>query len=386
MNLYNLAFEIFDERKFINYKKIIPLYLCSVGCHIFNIENKTREEPIFTSGGLIPDMRLHMFMVTIPGFGKTYTIDQFISKKTGLFESTSLKTGRIGEVTAAGLVGSMKTNSEGAVIHSKGALQRKKEHLLCSDEFSLVTASGKQQHSKTLNGLLLTALDSGNVSKEQVAGGIEFTTYSTLWGAVQPAIYELGTGMPRRFLFVVYMPNFEDFMKFRDAVDDSDNLHINLKQLLLFKSEFNKKVAEIKSTLKHIEYDVGFSKWMKNFMLPHYEVVLFKRILLGYWLMKLDVIPERLVLKLNDEIQLVIEQEMSWRLDVQKGIKKIKIWEVIKHIEKIPYDNLIKMLLSFSLDFNYIEGELMVLISRKFIEISKDGTMVANLKYKPENA
>ena len=382
MDLYNLALEIFKERRFINYDTIMPLYLCSAGCHIFNLENKTRKKPIYTSGGLIPDMRLHMFMVTIPGFGKTYTIDQFISKGSGLFESTELQTGRIGEVTAAGLVGSIKTTQDGSTIHSKGALQRKKEYLLCSDEFSLITQSGKQQHSRTLSGLLLTALDSGNVTKDQVGGGIEFTTYATLWGAVQPAIYELGTGMPRRFLFVIYMPDYADFMKFRDAVDESDNLHLDLKKLLLFKSEFNKKYKEIRNNLNHIEYDPEFAVWLKNFMLPHYEATLFKRILLGYWLMKLDVIPDTLVLKLNDEIKAIIKLEMVWRLEVQKGVEKIRVWEVIKNIKEIDYDALIKMLLSFSLEFGYVERELMILISRKFIKVSEDGKTVTNLRYK----
>ena len=382
MNLYDLGLEIFSERKFINYKKILPLYLCSVGCHLFNLENKTRVKPIFTSGGLVPDMRLHMFMVTIPGFGKTYTIEQFISKKTGVLDGTEIKTGRIGEMSAAGMVGSIKTNQEGQAVHSQGALQRKKEFILCSDEFSLVTSSGKQQHSKTLNSVFLTALDSGNVTKDLVGGGIDFTTYSTIWGAVQPAIYELGSGMPRRFCFVVYMPDYNDFMKYRDAVDGSDNLTLDLKKLLMFKKMVNERVKEMKEVVKSVEYDVKFGEWLRGFMLPHYEGVLFKRILLGYWVMKLEKLPEKLDLKLTDEVKEIIIQEMAWRLEVQKGVKKIKVWEVIKHIESIAYDNLVKMLLSFSLNYKQVEQEIAILISRKFIEISKDGSIVTNKLYR----
>ena len=383
MDLFKLALEIFEERKYINFEKIIPLYLCSLACHIFNIANKdvNKKNPIYTSGGLIPDMRLNMFMVTIPGFGKTYTIEQFISPQAGLVESTKLETGRIGEVTTAGMVGSIKTSPDGAVIHTQGALQRKADHLLCSDEFSLVTTSGKQQHSKTLNAMLLNALDSGNVNKDQVGGGIGFITHATLWGAVQPAVYELSTGMPRRFLFVVYMPDYHDFMKFRDAVDNADNLHLDLKKLLLFRHEFDKRRLEIMEKLEHIEFSTEFNKWMRNFMLPHYEVILFKRILLGYWLMKLDTIPTTLKLELNDEVKQLIEQEMVWRLEVQKGVEKIKIWEVIKYLKEITYDSLVKMLLSFSLDFSFIEKELMMLTARKYIKLSEDGTIVYNLKY-----
>lgn len=382
MDLFETALEIFKERRFINYDKILPLYICSIGCHMFNYLNKTKKEPMFTSGGLIPDMRAHIFMVTIPGFGKTYTIEQFISDKMGVLSQSEVKTGRIAEVSAAGLVGSIKTTQDGSTITDKGALQRKKEYILCSDEFSMITNSAKQQHSKTLTSVLLTALDGGNVTKDLVGGGIEFVTYSTIWGAVQPAVYELGQGLPRRFLFVVYMPDYHDFMKFRQAADESDNVRTDLRKLLQFKRGVNERFIEIKDKLKHIEFDESFSKWLKQFMLPHYEETLFKRILLGYWIMKLDELPETLVLKLNDEVEDLIRREMKWRLTVQKGVKKIRINEIIRHIEKIEYDNLIKMLLSFSLEYTTIERELMVLESHKFIKISEDRKWVYNLKYK----
>ena len=44
MNLYDLGLDIFKERRFINYKKTLPLYLCSIACHVFNLENKTRKD------------------------------------------------------------------------------------------------------------------------------------------------------------------------------------------------------------------------------------------------------------------------------------------------------------------------------------------------------
>ena len=97
--------------------------------------------------------------------------------------------------------------------------------------------------------------------------------------------------------------------------------------------------------------------------------------------MKLDTIPKTLKLELDDTVKQLIEQEMVWRLEVQKGVEKIKIWEVIKHLKEITYDSLIKVLLSFSLDFQFIEKELMMLTARKFISLSEDGTIVYNLKY-----
>ena len=48
--------EIFKERKFIKAETIVPTYICSIGCHMFNFMNKHKR--IFTEGDIIPDCEL----------------------------------------------------------------------------------------------------------------------------------------------------------------------------------------------------------------------------------------------------------------------------------------------------------------------------------------
>ena len=77
LDLYRETLDIFKERKFIKADLILPTYVCSIGAHMFNFANKHNK--FYWYGDTIPDMRLHIFMVTIPGFGKTYLINQFMS-------------------------------------------------------------------------------------------------------------------------------------------------------------------------------------------------------------------------------------------------------------------------------------------------------------------
>ena len=60
-----------------------------------------------------------------------------------------------------------------------------------------------------------TALDSGMIRKRLAAGKIEYQTNFTLWTGVQPARYQLSSGLARRFLFLLFIPNFKDIQAFK---------------------------------------------------------------------------------------------------------------------------------------------------------------------------
>ena len=370
--------EIFKERKFIKAETIVPTYICSIGCHMFNFMNKHKR--IFTEGDIIPDMRLHIFMVTIPGYGKTYLINQFMSKYNGILKDTDIPTGKIAGLSSSGLVGSIKTTPDGQTVVNKGVLQRKSDHILGSDEFSNVTTSAKTSHSGNLTNDLLSALDDGQMNKDLSGGGLEYETFATVWGATQPGRFELKAGLPRRFVFVIYMPDVQDVYLFRNAREESKNLKLNVNRLLEYKLAINARYKEVKDKLKEVEYSKEYFDWKKSYFAMHYEDMLYERILLGYWIMKVDKIPEKLVLTLNDEVKSIIEQQIQARLSAQRGIEKIRIMEVIKYIKHMKYSELLKLLLSFALDERYIVRNLDVLIANKFIKI--ENGLVTNLQYK----
>jgi len=377
MDLYKETLDQFKSRMFINAEKLIPTYVCSIGAHIFNLENKKRT--IYTRGGLIPDMRLHVFMVTIPGFGKTYLLNQMMSKGVGLLADTSIKTRKIAEMSAAGLVGTIKSTQDGNVVTHFGLLHKHADSILGSEEFSVITTASKQGHSSTLNMVLLSALDTGEVIKDLSGKGLDYFTFASLWAAVQPARYDLGDGFHRRFLFVVYMPTLADIKALIESMEESNDLVVDFKRLIIFKDEISTRVKEVQDNLKKIKFSPEFYRWIKTKPIMHYEIILYERMLLGYWIMKSETIMETLELELNDEIKQIIDQQIKYRLEVQKGVEKIKIWEIIKFYKEVTLEELVKMLLSFSLAYDYINKSLIAL--EKLGDIRIDNGIVYNLRY-----
>lgn len=377
MDLFSETIEIFKERRFIKADLVVPTYVCSIGCHMFNFMNKHKR--IFTDGDIVPDMRLHIFMVTIPGYGKTYLINQFMSKYNGMLTDSDIHCSKIGSLTSSGLVGSIKTTQDGNTIVNKGVLQRKADFILGSDEFSNITTSGRTSHSANLINDLLTALDDGLMHKDQSGGGLEYETFATVWAATQPGRFELKAGLPRRFAFVIYMPDVQDVYLFRDERRKSKDLKLNLKRMLQYKLAVNARYKQVRENLKQIIFPDEYYDWIKTHFATHYEDMIYERILLGYWIMKTENIGETLVLNLNDEIKEIIVKQIAARLQAQRGVEKIRIMEVIKYIKKIKYTELLKLLLSFTLDEKYIVRNIDALVANKFIKI--ENGIITNLKH-----
>ena len=383
MDLYSRLLALFKERNYVNAENIVPYYACSLGTHVFNLRNKDpKKDPIFTDQGEVPDLRLHIFMVTVPGFGKSLTINMLTRQKYGLLADTLIKSRKMNEVSAAGLVGTIKTTQDGDVVTHKGMLYKYAEYIIASEEFSSVTASGKQAHSTTLMNILLMALDSGEVVKDLSGSGLDYITFATFWAAVQPQRYELATGFPRRFLFIVFMPTLEDVKAIRKARELNQNLVVNLKFLLEFKAGLEERMKQIDETLKFVEYSKEYREWLNSKNNMHYEDMLFDRIALGYWLMKSEVIGEKLVIGIDDELKRIIELQMKYRLEIQKGVQKIKIWELIKNYKTIALDEVINLLVKFSIEYDYIMKQLEVL--KKAGAISVVDGVVHNLKHKED--
>ncbi len=349
---------------------------------MFNFVNKHKEKPLLTEGDIPMDTRLHIFMVTIPGFGKTYTINQFGSKANGILKDTDIETGKVASITSSGMVGSIKSTPDGTTIVNKGILQRKANAILMSDEFSNITTGAKTAHSMNLIDDLLTALDTGEMNKDQSGGALEYPTWATVWGATQTGRFDLKSGLVRRFVFVVYMPDAGDVYKLRKMRRESKNIKTSLTKLLEFKLALNARKKEIELNLKEVIYSEEYYNWINSFYAMHYEDALYERILLGYWLMKSKTIGEKLVLVLNDEIKDIMKRQMADRLTIQRGVQKIRIMEVIKHIKTIKLSELYKLLFAFALDEKAIERGLDVLIANKFIKIDKETGVVTNLMYK----
>ena len=378
LDLYAETLAIFNDRKFIKADVTLPTYICSIGSHMFNFMNKHKQ--IYWEGDTVPDMRLHIFMVTIPGFGKTYLINQFMSKYNGLLHGSCINTSKIGSLTSSGLVGSVKSTPDGQTVFNKGTLQKKSDFILGSDEFSNITTSAKTSHSGNLINDLLAALDDGQMNKEQAGGGLEYETFCSVWGATQPGRYELKSGLPRRFAFVIYMPDVGDVYKFRQMRRDAKNIRVDVKRLLGYKLELQKKKLEIETILERLEFTDEWYDWINQHFATHYEDILFERIAVGYHLMKIDVMPKVLKIGIDTELKRILEQQFAARLQIAKGVETIKIMEVLKNVKSIRYTELLQLLLTFALPEKYILASIDALKANKIIKI--ENGYVHNLDYK----
>lgn len=382
LDLYSETLKIFKQRKVVNAEYTLPMYICSVGCHMFNFFNKHKQ--VYWDSDQIPDMRLHIFMVTLPGFGKSFLINQFMGKSNGLLIESAINVSKIGMMTSAGLVGSIKSTPDGQTVVNKGILQKKADYILGSDEFSNITTSSKSSHSGNLINDLLSALDDGHMNKEQSGGGLEYDTFATVWGATQPGRYDLRSGLSRRFAFVVYVPNIKDIILMRKNRQLSKNVQLDKSVIISYRDNLKKKIDELNSNLTRVEFSEEWNKWIEQQVAVHYEDMIYEKILLGYWIMKLDVIPKVLVLTLNEEIKKVILQQMKARESVTEGVKDTKIMDVLSGTKTVKQKDLVKILLTFGLDKKYIEMSLDTLIANNILNINKDTDVITNTRYRGE--
>ena len=377
LDVYSETIKLLKARRFLHAEEILPLYVCSIGAHIFNRMNKKKY--VLTDSGLIPDTRLHVFMVTIPGFGKSHLLNEFMSKHNGLLYETKVGIGRISSMTSAGLVGSIKSTPDGAVVQHKGLLQTKNKHIIGCDEFANLTMSGKAVHSMNLTNDLLSALDSGDMRKHQGAGGLEYETYTTMWGATQPGRFELKSGLQRRFVYVVVLPTYKDAMDLRKNRRLGKNVAFDQVEVIKYRMELNKRVDEVETNLKKVIFPDEYYSFVEKHFVAHYEEMLFERILLGYNIMRASKVEDTLELKLDDTVKRIIEQQVADRFAIQQGVKKTKIWPIIREFEKLRIDDVHKLLMSFALEPDEITRGLYQLETHEFIKM--DNGMCYNLKW-----
>ena len=224
-DVYEAILNELEARNVAYARKFPPYYISSLGCHIFNIMNQ--QKGIYTEAGLKVNTRQHIILVTVPGFGKSFWLRQFLENELSLVKGTKIGCTFESQMSEAGFVGTAKFNSEGVAQESPGLCRNESNSIVGIEEFSAISAAVSQNYNAGLDTALLTALDSGMVRKRLAAGKIEYQTNLSLWTGVQPARYELSSGLARRFLFLLLIPNFNDIKQFKLNRRSSKNVKTN---------------------------------------------------------------------------------------------------------------------------------------------------------------
>ena len=287
-----------------------PPPICSIGCLIANL--RQRDEPFHWVGGDDEDLGLNLTFVGPSGMSKSHAMKQFIMKNNGLLPS-SIKRCFRGKITEAGFIGTIK---EGEPKY--GDAKRYATGIIGFNEISNLFFAQQQEHSSELINQVMEALSERHVSKS--LGGaepLEYDTWVTIWGGVQPKRFDFSQGLGRRFYFVARNWTFADLQRLKDRRKDrSSKSRIDLKEVQGIRDEIDKALKTFSAN------DVSWDDRMLNYIYDesdsHLEMALLERIVIGREVMdqyENDVVH----IRFDDTNKYLVDLARSMQMMVAEG-------------------------------------------------------------------
>jgi len=365
-DLYKEVILELEKRKVADARDIGPFYISSMATHQLNIVNQTKR--IYTEGGLPANLRQHILYVAPPGFGKSYYVKQFVEH-----EDYSLLKGVVsfpaffeGSMTEAGLIGSIDPATPGQPAKKMYGLAggEGSNAIVAMEEFAAITNAMVQDYNVNLDTALLTLLDSGIVNKRLRNGDLKYMSNMTWWAGTQPARFDLSSGLARRFIFVVKYPVWKDFKQLSERRRAAKNVKRSTQSCKMLHDLLDQRFAMIRNNVSGIVFHDDFYKIMDKKNIIHYEEALYERLAIGYWLMKEEHLNGQLEVRIDPELERIIQLEHGHRKDIKQGAIQSMVWNIIKDVPEIGRKELLDKLLDLSLDYDEsttIINRLMVL-------------------------
>lgn len=323
--IYDIVMDEVADRNIYKGEVYAPFFICSYATHCFNLVNQRRE--IYWESKRLPNLRLHLNFVAPPGFMKSFYMEQMGGGKYGIFRDTDIEIGYEQTLSEAGLVGTIRNDGSGEVIYGAASIYDKGCMLV--DEFSGVTNAMKSQYNNQMDTQLLAVLDHGRVRKRLSGGLLEYDTYMTLWAGVQPARFDLTSGLGRRLCYLLFLPTRTDNDMLMESIHKSRNLRPNLKEL----DELRRKIKKWRAQLERIEkleFDDSVFNLYRDVGLFSFESSHFDRLILGYYLATHEPDVKMVVSAKEKGIRELVEREKSWRDSIVMGIDYVQMMKIIK--------------------------------------------------------
>lgn len=377
-NLYDSILQYLKSVGLVLVDEYIPYYICSIGAHIVNILNKEcggckvtditcgyyppplsisnekskvkikrKPSSFYCRFGNVADCRLHIMMVSPPGYFKSLSQRIFLDAGFGLV-SKALKCKREGYVTEAGFIGTIQKTKDGNVQIEYGDAHHYCNGILGFEEFSSVLLTSKQEHSIQFINQLLMVLDNGYVCKRLGAGSLAYNTKVTVWGATQTKRLNLTCGLGRRFLILHLTPTQEIEDEFTKAYDKGEGITPDKKIISSIQSKMSNLICN--TVITGIQFTDEYKQFRNDMGLLHYELELFDRLAIGYHLMRYhNGINGILRIDIDDDLGDLMIRAQQMRDDVLVrdpsanntdaikewlGNKKLPITEVAKSLSK----------------------------------------------------
>lgn len=300
----------------LHYERYAPFFLSSIGAHVANLKNKMGK-PFYCIGGKVEDLRLHLFFIAPPSFGKSYYDLLFFDKRDGI--AASIPNHHLDKITEAGLVGSVDEEKEYI-----GLAEEKPDAVVWADEFAGVSKQGMKQHSIDLEETLLSLLSDGHVSKRMKHGLIEFDSYITLWAATQSERVQLASGFPRRFCFLDGLPNSKDLDAFRTARRKATGVFPDSETISELQGQFDRFAHVFQ--VEAIKFCSDYYSFLDTLHITHGTEQVFERLAVGYHAIRTWKPGDSVLSVFMDEtLEEMFRQEARWRVVSQRNLTDAQI-------------------------------------------------------------
>lgn len=378
-DIFQATQDFCDGNHLIDVADKVPIFICSIGAHIFNAINKCSmcdfdpsdkegeegdtytidhcplrhdNQPIYTPMSQLADTRVHILVRGDKGSGKSVLIKMFCAENTGLLYNKEAFTGGIGfrtmigpnSVTESGLFGSV---SEDGSIAGRPLARELCGGFLGFEEFSSLTDAMRKDHSVDMKNQLLTSTDNGRVMKALKAGWVRYNTRYTIWAGTQPGRFEMASGLDRRFfiLDIDMSPSKEHTFKKAQArqseMDGKERL--SLAELSMAINEWirSRMTNALLDPPTGVCFDDALTEWIQQPAVRSFEADLFRRLAIGYTMMKPDYEGGKiLMVNLDDQLLGYLNDSLKMRrnvMDADLALIKASLWG-----KDIPKSSLIK--------------------------------------------
>ena len=352
MNIFEVMQEYVDRNHYVDVADKVPVFLCSIGTHIFNGLNKCGycphdgsdpangsfvidscilrhdKQPIYTPMSHVADTRLHIVMRGQKGSGKSVLINLFLAPNTGLLSSPANADIGMGfrtdigpnSITEAGMFGSV--DEDGNIV-GRPLAREMCGGFLGFEEFSSLTDAGKKEHSTDITNQMLTSTDNGRVKKVMKSGWVEYLTRYTIWAGTQPARFEMESGMDRRFFVIDIDMNPAKELQFKRAQATQASMGVaeraDLAGMAFAMRDFftNRALEVITNPPTGIAFDDEFNEWLFRPEVRSHEADLFRRLALGYTVIGPNYKGGGVLqVKMTDELTLILDRCLQMRRTV----------------------------------------------------------------------
>lgn len=379
-NIFEMVKEYAARNFFIDVEDKIPIFICSVGGHLFNTINKCSscdfdpdkleekdfsihncpmrhdKHAIYTPMSRLADTRIHILMRGDKGSGKSILIQLFLGDHNGLLFSPESFNGdgfrtMMGpnSITEAGMFGSV---DEDGNITGRPLARELCGGFLGFEEFSSMSDAQKKDHSVDMKNQMLTSTDNGRVMKAMKSGWVQYNTRYTLWAGTQPARFELESGLDRRFFIVdIEMSPGKELEYKRAQRKQAQMTNDDRIELASMNMEINRwfKRRQLEAMLNPptgILFDDKVEEWLERPEVRSFESDLFRRLCIGYTMMR-ETYEGNSVLdvEMTPELAMLLESSLMQRrnvMDADLMLMKDTFWQqdlsksqLLKEVERM---------------------------------------------------